>query len=293
MKKRNLSENDLDKLFSHLSESVQGPKGKYTAEETYPELRNKLFIKTKKRFSLFKYAAAASIALLISLSAYFYMASQPEMLVVTTSDHLQEVVLPDGSQVTLSRYSSLKYPSKFNKGKRDVTLSGEGYFDVAKDKSNPFIVSTDKVNIEVLGTQFNVQSYPKDTYVKTTLLEGSVAVSNLLNDDKTILEPNESAIFDKETGSLNKKAETEALNEISWREGKLIFNDKTLLEITEDLSNYFNRKIDINNQSLKAYKLTAYFEQGETIEEILNILQRAANFNWGEVNGTITISPKN
>ncbi len=290
MKQKNLSEDDLDKLLTHLSESVKGPTGKYTAGETYPDVGKKIFPETTRRFPLFKYAAAASIVLLVSLSAYFYMESQPELILAATTDHLQEVILPDGSRVTLNHYSRLEYPSKFDKEKRNVTLSGEAYFDVARDTSHPFIVNVDKVNIEVLGTQFNVQSYPADAYVKTTLLEGSVAVSNTLNDNITILQPYESAIFSKETGSMDKRTDTAAVDEISWREGKLIFNDKTLQEITEDLSNYFNRKIEINSQPLKAYKLTAWFEHGETLEEILNILQPAAGFNWHDENSTITIS---
>ncbi len=290
MKQKNLSEDDLDELLTHLSESIKGPTGKYTAGETYPDLRKKIFPETTRRFPLFRYAAAASIVLLVSLSAYFYMESRPEMILATTTDHLQEVTLPDGSRVTLSHYSRLEYPSKFGKEKRNVTLSGEGYFDVARNTSHPFIVNAGEVNIEVLGTQFNVQSYPGDTYVKTTLLEGSVAVSNILNDNTAILQPNESAIFSNETGSLDKRTETAAVDEISWREGKLIFNDKTLQEITENLSNYFNRKIEINSQPLKTYKLTAWFEHGETIEEILNVLQPAAGFNWHDENGTITIT---
>lgn len=294
MKKRNLSEEDIDKLIAHLSASAQGPKGKYTADETYPTLQKRLFAKSRKRFSLFRFAAAAAaIALVVSLSTYLYTESSPQMIVVTTSDHLQDITLPDGSYVTLSHYSSLEYPEKFGKGKRNVTLTGEGYFDVTKDKSHPFIVSADQVEIEVLGTQFNVQSYPKNEFVKTTLLEGSVAVSNRINEGATLLVPNESAIFYKQTGVLDKKVETEAQNEISWREGKHIFNDKTLCEITDDLSNYFNRQIEITNPHLKTYKLTARFEKGETLEEIMDILQSAAGFTWREKDNNLIISKTN
>lgn len=290
MKKENISEEELDDLLNRLSKSATGPTGKYSAGQSYSQLEEKILSRNKKRFPLFKYVAAASVAIIFILSAYtLFIADNTEMVTVATNNNTQEIILPDGSQITLSHYSILQYPSKFGKDSRDVIMLGEAYFDITKDKEHPFIVHTDNVRIKVLGTKFNVESYPKDDVIKTTLIEGKVAVSSLQNDDSVILNPNETAYFDKGSENMYKVSNHNAINELVWREGKHIFNNQTLLEITQELSNYFNIHIEINNQLLKEYRLTAHFEQNEDIEDILNILETAANFRWEKDNNTIVI----
>lgn len=290
MKKRNLSDNELDTILSALSKSARGPLDESASEKNYALLEKQL-VKTKtKQLSIFKYAAAASVALIISLSAYFlHISGDPQMLIVSTTDQIKEVTLSDGSVVTLSRYSTLQYPEKFDGKTRNVILTGEGFFDVSKDKSHPFIVEASDVQIKVLGTQFNVQSYTNDNYIKTTLLEGSVAVSNSLNKNTEILKPNESAIFDKKSGELIKESDENASDEISWKSGTLLFNNKPLFEIADDLSNYFNISIRIVDNNLKDHKLTARFNQNESIDEILNLLQSVGNFSWKKDKDTLTI----
>lgn len=293
MKNQNLSEDDIDKLLNDLSGSARSPQGKYSAGESYPELKERLFTRKTKRFPLLRYVAAAAVILIAALSAYLiHTGGTPEIIIITTADQVKEVTLPDGTHVTLSRYSSLQYPSAFKKDSRDVVLSGEGFFDVTKDKEHPFIVQAEDVRIEVLGTQFNIESYAGDGYIKTTLIEGSVAVSNTINRDITVLEPNQSAIFCKETAILHKEENNNALDEAAWRDGKLIFNDKTLAEISNGLSNYFNVDISINDDKLKEYKLTARFEHQENLEEILTLLEAAGKFTWTRQSNQITINPK-
>lgn len=290
MKKENISEEELDDLLDRLSKSATGPTGKYSAGQSYSQLEEKILSRNKKRFPLFKYVAAASVAIIFILSAYtLFIADNTEMVTVATNNNTQEIILPDGSQITLSHYSILQYPSKFGKDSREVIMLGEAYFDITKDKEHPFIVHTDNVQIKVLGTKFNVESYPKDDVIKTTLIEGKVAVSSLQNDDSVILNPNETAYFDKGSENMYKASNHNAINELAWREGKHIFNNQTLLEITQELSNYFNIHIEINNQLLKEYRLTAHFEQNEDIEDILNILETAASFRWEKDNNTIVI----
>jgi ferric-dicitrate binding protein FerR (iron transport regulator) len=293
MRKKNLSDKELDNLLDQLSKSVRGPRGKYTAENSYSQLQERLPFKSRKRIPLFRYAAAASVAIILALSTYILLNNSynPEMLIVETEGNTKEVVLPDGSHVVLSHYSSLQYPLEFNRKDRTVILSGEAYFDIAKKREHPFSVHSGDICITVLGTQFNVQSYSNDPCIKTTLIKGKVAVSPLDKVKTTILAPNETAYFSKQTGEIYKEATENAMNEIAWKEGKLIFENKPLAEITTDLSNYFNVQIKIDNQHLQTYKMTARFEQNENIEEILNILQSGAGFNWKRNNNTITIIP--
>lgn len=295
MRKKDLSDKELDNLLDQLSRSVYGPKGKYTAGNSYPQLQDKILSGRRRKIPLFKFIAAASVAAILVLSTYFLLDNNhtPEMITVTTNDNIKEVMLPDGSHVVLSHYSSLQYPSEFNKQDRIVILSGEAYFNVAKKKEQPFSVHSGNTCVTVLGTQFNVQSYSNDPCIKTTLIEGKVAISLLDKVTTTILNPNETAYFRKQTGEIYKEANENATNEIAWKEGKLIFENKPLAEITADLANYFNVRIKIDNQHLQIYKMTARFEQNENIEEILNILQSSANFNWKRENNTITITQNN
>ena len=292
MKKQNLSEEDLDKLLDNLSQSAHGPSKAFSAEESYNRLQERFPVKKAKRFHLLRYAAVASIVLIVALSAYLFIGlGNPEIIVVATTDQIEEITLPDGTHVTLSRYSSLTYPEKFTDEVREVTLSGEGYFDVHKDKKHPFIVQAQDVRVKVLGTRFNVQSYSDDPYIKTTLLEGSVSVSNIHNTESIILQPDESAIFDKKTAGLAKEKNEYSEDEAAWRNGHLIFNNITLAEIARDLSNHYNIKIEITDNTLKAYKLTARFTHNENVEEILTLLQTAGNFKWSRSADSIIIKP--
>jgi len=294
MKKENISEKELDDLLNQLSGSAKSPKGKYSADETYPKIHKRIVASKSRRIPLYKYTAAASIAVLFILSTYFmFEAGNTQIITISTADHTKEITLPDGSQVTLSRYSSLQYPVEFKSKGRDVILSGEAYFEVTKDREYPFVVHADDARIKVLGTHFNVQSYPQDAIIKTTLLEGKVAVGSIHNHEVTILDPNESAFFVKESQSIYKETDPDAINETAWIQGKLVFNNKPLLDITRNLENYFNVQIEIHNTTLKHYKLTANFEQGESLEEILDVLQMAANFVWTRNNDTIKIISDN
>lgn len=293
MEKDKLSEKDLDEILEQLSQSAPAPSAPYSAEKSYHKLRRKLVEKKVRQLSFAKYAAAASIVLILSFSALLYLNKQSEMKTVVTTDYTQNVQLPDGSSVMLSRYSSLRYPSKFKKRNRKVEIEGEAYFEVTKDNKRPFVVSTENIQIQVLGTQFNVESYPKANYIKTTLVEGAVSVRNRQNEDAIILSPNESALFCKANETLHKEYSENVKDEIAWKEGKLIFNNKKMNQIAAGLSHFFNVSIVIPDSSLKEYRVTARFEQGESLDEMLNLLQSAANFNWKQVGAVITITPNN
>ena len=116
---------------------------------------------------------------------------------VSTLAETRTVHLPDGTSVTLNHYSSLSYPERFKSDNREVELSGEAYFEVSKDPKHPFIVQTETIDVQVLGTHFNVDAYQNNPDVKTTLLTGSVAVSNKSKSVRMILKPNEIAIYNK------------------------------------------------------------------------------------------------
>lgn len=154
------------------------------------------------------------------------------------------------------------------------------YFEVSKNPKKPFRVKANGVTIRVLGTHFNVNAYAADSLVETTLLEGSVSVSNNANGKQMILKPNETAIYRKSTGILSMHINANAQNEISWREGVLSFNDISMGEIARQLSHHFNVTIQIKSEQLRNYKLNARFKQNETLEEILEMLAPIVGFTY-------------
>lgn len=270
-----------DRILEKLIASTRSPRGKYSAAESYKILEKRLFPNRSGIFRLRFTAAAAAIALLCVMSWSVYQYMKPvTMCTVSTLANQQEIRLPDGTLVTLNHYSTLTYPEEFKAEMRKVELTGEAYFEVSKDKKHPFIVETAPVNVEVLGTHFNVEAYPNDPDVTTTLLEGSVAVSNKLNTHRVILKPNESAIYNKERGSLVCETLEDAADDIAWREGKLIFNDIPIREIARQLSNTFGVSINIDSKTLQDYRLTARFTNGESLTEILDLLQTAGHFKY-------------
>ncbi|MCC8423589.1 FecR family protein [Mucilaginibacter sp. UR6-11] len=145
------------------------------------------------------------------------------------------LVLADGTQVWLNAASSLHYPTAFNGKERLVELTGEGYFEVAKDKAHPFIVKTAQESVQVLGTHFNINSYADEPSVKTTLLEGSVKVSNAQR--SVLIKPGEQAVL-VNNDLVVKEADTEEA--VAWKEGRFIFNDESLESIMRKVSRWYD-----------------------------------------------------
>lgn len=193
----------------------------------------------------------------------------------------------------LNRYSSLTYPERFRGKDRKVQLQGEAYFEVSKDAAHPFKVEAGAIMVQVLGTHFNIDAYPEDTQVKTTLLEGSVAVSLIGKAEEClILSPNESVVYNKDKKSLTLHSEKNAAQEIAWRNGTLLFKSTPLQEIVRELSNAFHTDIRIEGTDLQNYHMTATFSDGETLEEILSLLCRNQKFEYTKTNDNITITQK-
>ena len=195
--------------------------------------------------------------------------------------------------IVLNRYSTLTYPERFRGKDRKVQLQGEAYFEVSKDAAHPFKVEAEAVIVQVLGTHFNIEAYPEDAQVKTTLLEGSVAVSLIgKEEERLVLSPNESAIYNKDKKSLTLHTEKDASEEIAWRNGTLLFKSIPLQEIVRQLSNAFHTDIRIEDADLQNYHMTATFSDGETLEEILSLLCRNQKFGYTKTNDIITITQK-
>lgn len=287
------TETELEKTLNKLIASTRSPRGRYSAAASYPQLERMLKAHSRRLVLARTFATAAAVALLcLSVwTAYLYM--QPVAIqTVSTLAETRTVSLPDGTSVTLNHYSTLTYPERFKTDNREVELNGEAYFEVSKDKKHPFIVQTEAVDVRVLGTQFNVDAYRDSPDVRTTLLTGSVAVSNKSNSEHMILKPNEIAIYNKVEKKLTRKLLEDATDEISWRHGEFIFDDVPLNDIARELSNSFGTTIQITDSTLQNYRISARFRNGEDLETILSVLQDAGYFNYSHNDKQITITAK-
>lgn len=284
---------DIDKVLDQLVASTRSPRGRFSARNSWRILEKRLFPVTGRRKFL-RIAGSVAASLLIGIAGWYaYDHIQSTTLqTISTLAEIQEITLPDQSVVTLNRYSTLRFPTRFKGDKREVQLTGEAYFDVEKDKRHPFIVKAEAIDVEVLGTRFNIEAYPSDPEIKTTLLEGSVEVSIPGENKQLILSPNESAVYDRAKQCLAHEVNQESDNEITWRNGHFQFDYLPLQEITRQLSHVFNLKIEITDPALRSFRIRANFSNGESLEEILSLLKGAAHFNYTKTNDTIIISSK-
>ena len=191
------------------------------------------------------------------------------------------VHLPDGTEVHLNYGSTLKYPPVFYGETREVTLMGEGYFDVAQNQDKPFIVRTGNLGIKAVGTEFNVQSYPDDGAISTTLVEGKVILERHLANGKTeplgAMQPNQHVIYHPKSGDVTSSM-GKVENYISWKEGKMIFEDTPIEEVAQKLSRMFNVDIEVDD-NIKDYYYTVTFVD-EPLYQILDLMTIATPVSY-------------
>lgn len=197
------------------------------------------------------------------------------------------VRLSDGTLVHMNAGSSLKYPSVFSlKGFRNVTLTGEAFFEVSKDKKHPFIVSVNKLNITVLGTKFNVSSYPEDISVKTVLVEGSVKLAEK-GTKAQFLKPGYEADWHPNSKNIQfSKVDTSIATK--WMEKGLVIREMPFNKIITKLERYYGVTIENKNKKLNEEVYTAEFKD-QTIDEVLSTFQFDTDFKYKIENKKITI----
>ena len=188
-----------------------------------------------------------------------------------------QIILPDGSKVWLNAASSLTYPEIFVGKERKVKLTGEAYFEVAKNKNMPFIVNTQSQNVEVLGTHFNINSYMDEQTIKTTLLEGSVKVSN--NQFIQILKPGDQAIMNASTnGAIKLVHSVDTDDATAWKNGQFSFNNASLKAILNQLERWYDVKIDYTALPQKRYN--GMVPKKANLSQVLNMLELTGNIKF-------------
>lgn len=181
-----------------------------------------------------------------------------------------QITLSDGTKVWLNANSALKYPVSFGKTERLVTLTGEAYFEVAKNKSIPFRIITGSQVVEVLGTHFNINGYNDEPDVKTTLIEGAVKVSDQEKLTATILKPGEQSSFRNNRFQI-RSVDTEAA--VAWKNGYFTFNKSTLESIMRQLERWYDVDVVYQDKGVKTQVFSGNVSRFENASQVFSILE--------------------
>ncbi|MBP6022973.1 FecR family protein [Ferruginibacter sp.] len=268
--------------------------------------------------------SAVAVIVIIVFFSFFYTTTNSKGIVAdskiahsevsTKNGSRTKIQLPDGSSVWLNSSSKLTYNNNnFGVAVREVTLTGEAYFDVVKNPLKPFIIHTEKMDIKVLGTAFNVKCYPGEKNSETSLIRGSIEVTLKDRQEKIMMKPSEKLILNNdevksakistpsqkatparpvpiiELSHLTFYPTDNSIVETGWVENRLVFTGETLEDIAVKMERWYGVNIVIANEKLKKELLTGIFEK-ETIYQALTALQLTTPFTYKVDKNVITIS---
>lgn len=221
-----------------------------------------------------QYAAIVVLAFILGAVVTRYAgkdASPVQFATVSVPDgQMGNVVLPDGTEVSLNSGSSLRYPDRFEGGSRDVYFSGEAYFQVKSDETHPFFVHLDDYTVQVTGTSFNVCSYP-GLPVETALIEGKVSILDHREKKVAELKPDQLFRYDPGNGKMKiHPVNTDVYT--MWKDGKLFFDNQTLGHIAEKLERWYHVKIEFTDDRIREKRLTGTILKNKPLDQILKIL---------------------
>ncbi|MDR0692533.1 MAG: FecR domain-containing protein [Prevotellaceae bacterium] len=282
---RHIDERDLAlwELWDNLEVAPQQTTERsFSQVERLISMRNKSFHTVPFLQKIRRIAAALLLPLVSASAVYFYtkhtnntVAGSELMECFVPNGKIQMVTLPDSSQVLLNAGTVLIYPSSFSTHTRTVYLNGEACFTVSRDKNKPFIVKTIDMDIEVLGTVFDVSSYADSEQALATLKSGRVNV-HLKNELSTsvILEPREQISYNRASGEVKVTRQVNVENVFAWKDGHLVIQGMSMNEIVNTIERRYGVTIYLNANKYEKERITAKFMHGETVYEFLSVLQQ-------------------
>lgn len=283
-KSKSLDAETQCRMFVRIKEQIEGKtRMEQTRQVNFPMLRR-----------WWKQAVAAVlIGCIGGLSVYGWMAisKQEEQHFVVSADCGQRshVLLPDGTEVWLNSHTQLSYTTDYGKKERRVDLEGEAYFEVAKDKEHRFVVRAGGMDVEALGTTFNVKAYKEDKTLTTTLLEGKVRTT--IGQKEAILYPDQQVEYNKEKGTLQVSRPENAAYASMWRHGELAFSGETLEEIASLFQRLYNVEVRFDSDKIKQYRFSGVIKNN-SLENVIELISLTAPIEYVVKKDTIVLSEK-
>lgn len=298
------SDSMLEQVWSHdtseLSESIPFDKQKIFQEISKRIESNSSLTTRWHQKNAFRIAASLAAVIALSVSVFFLIrpngkVADKEMLSYSSGESIsKEIVLSDGSKILLNKQTTLKYPKVFSKKERRVELLGEAIFQVTHNPGQPFVVAANGVEVEVLGTVFNVMAYPTDDKVTATLVSGKVKVKYIdpknKKEQSVVLSPNHSATFIPSQNRFEiSKADVETVT--AWERGELVFDDEPIESIVSKLTRWYGVEFILSNDLKGKYRLTMTIDN-ETLDEALLIISKTIPVGYSKSEKQVMIYPK-
>jgi len=274
---------------------------------------------TIKPLFTWKWAAAAIVILGVGGSLFYILKFRQVYQTSASVIHevhvpygkTQKLVMPDGTKVMLNAGSTLTYPESFAKNTRDVSLSGEGFFEVTHNAQKPFQVHTSKLTVKVLGTIFNVKAYNNDKNIETTLLKGKVQVELNNNPERTIiLLPNEKLLVTNNVSparaesnhNLNAakieyqvttlpQVKQDEIKETAWIDNKILFTNELFEDVAKQIERKYNVQVIFEDQALKTEQISGLLDK-EPLQEAMQIIELTTPFKFRMEGKNIYLSKK-
>jgi ferric-dicitrate binding protein FerR (iron transport regulator) len=265
-------------------------KSKENTDKAWRDVSALLVKPNVTKLSIYRYWAVAAGFLLVfglgtmmqyilperSLQGYTYLA---ETLIEVPPGQMSSIVLPDGTKVQLNSGTKLSYSGKFNAGDRTVGLEGEAFFDVSNDPEHPFVIKTNALDFKVYGTSFNIQAYPDDKEINTTLIEGSLGIIGKSGSELMKLVPGENATYREG----DKKLFVSKVNldlYTSWKDGLVTFRNEKLKDIARKIERWYNVEIVIKNNQLGEELYIGTILKNKPVDQILEVLSLTSSLKY-------------
>lgn len=262
-------------------------------ENSHREEERKIF-KLRSSFSRFlPYVATILLCIGISFSSYLYTQKDlpitSEYIVSAEKGQRASVTLPDGTKVWLNSHTVLRYKSDYGVKKRNVFLNGEAYFEVSKDKEHRFVVDAGEMEVEALGTSFNVKAYREDKSIVATLYNGSIQATG--GEHSIILLPDQQVLFNRENRQLKVERPDNIAYSRMWRDNELAFKGETLYDIAMRLNRIYNVQIEFKSEKIKQYRFSGVIKNN-SLDNVIEIISLTAPILYEAKEDTIILSEK-
>lgn len=279
------SDEKIEKILRQLWDEETGEKFDSQKLLEIKQVVNRSIKKTrpsKLRKSL--QIAAVIIPFVIITTFIFYDTghktnSRSDMIVAVEEGEKANIILPDSTKVNLNAQSLLSYNvNEFNRKERRINFSGEAYFEIAKNDNKPFIIQTSYMDVQVVGTSFNLKARDENTSTEIDLLEGKVNLISNATKENILLLPHQKAILDKESGKFKILSST-PLESFAWRKGQLVFYGVDIKQVFREIERAYGVKIQINNDTLPHDIFTGTFSTNN-LNETLDVLKLHYQFDY-------------